>query len=88
MLLAAWTALNMARAMMAIAECGVADRGALRGAIGGLVEICARCGGKLATAVDAKMVINRKRQWKPDGWAGAGTGYHVRAGGAAFDVVV
>lgn len=75
--LASWIALNMATAMMALAE-SVLDDGALIDVMQGLAEICARAGGKLGEAVDAKMVINRKRQWKPDGWAGAGTGYHVR----------
>ena len=30
----------------------------------------------LEVAVDAKMAVNRKREWKPDG---TGHGYHVRA---------
>jgi NTP pyrophosphatase (non-canonical NTP hydrolase) len=37
-------------------------------------------GGSLDDAVNAKMTINRKREWKQDG---TGHGYHVRAGSEA-----
>lgn len=45
-----------------------------------LVSTANAFGGDLRAAIDAKMVINRAREWKLDG---TGHGYHVRAGGAA-----
>ena len=40
-----------------------------------LHRLARRCGYDLYEAVDAKMEINRQREWKQDG---SGHGYHVR----------
>ncbi len=40
-----------------------------------LYRLCDRLGGDLMAAIDAKMAVNRGRQWRTDG---NGHGYHVR----------
>jgi len=45
-----------------------------------LFRLADRCGGDLMQAVDAKMAINRTREWNKDG---TGHGYHVRTDSAA-----
>lgn len=41
-----------------------------------LADLVTRLGGDLPSAIDAKMEINRKRIWRPDG---TGHGYHTHA---------
>lgn len=47
-----------------------------------LADTALLAGGQLGQAVDAKMQVNRKRQWRLDG---SGHGYHVRPGSAAAE---
>lgn len=49
-----------------------------------LCRLCERYGGDLFEEVDAKMEINRGREWKLDG---SGCGYHVKPS-ARIDVMV
>lgn len=43
-----------------------------------LYRLADRMGIDLHEQINAKMEINRKREWKQEGWAGSGCGYHVR----------